>query len=453
MYKMCPPAVFAHESVMKNKLYRARVERVVKALAEPRKIETYTDDQLPMLIRERGLLERRVSMGTLAEVKDPILLFNTFRFQDEEAARARGKRFADEGLKVGNDLLGLDAFHWAKYNLDDDPDRAHKVCRPCWRIHLQAGCLHRCSYCGLGGLLVSMVNVEEYCLHLKKLIDLHPWQKTYLLDDDADPPGLEPELGCLAELIEFFGTLKDRYLIIHTKTWNTDWLRGLKHNGNTILVWSLSGSTQSRFIEPNTGTTEERIEAARVAEEAGYPIRYKFKPIIPVKNWRRDATEAIALALSKTHPDVISLCCLMWMDIDTMRKRLAPVIDLLDPEFLRMAEEYRGSVNNPKTQPFPDKARTMIYEHYLTEIQKHNPSIPVSLSTESWQMWSQFAAKLGMTATNYVCGCGPQAVPGLTKLDCHPFTSAVRNDCGMVPGVNPPYDSACVGSGYSPEDE
>lgn len=441
MYKMNPPAVFAHESVMKNATYRARVERVVKALAEPHPIETYTDDQLPMLIRKRGLLERRVSMGTLPDVKDPILLFNTFRFQDEAAARARGRKFAEDGLHVGADLLGLDAFIWANYNLDCDPNRALKVCRPCWRIHLQSGCLHRCMYCGLGGLLVSMVNMDEYCLHLKKLIDLHPWQKTYLLDDDADPPGMEPELGCLGELIEFFGTLKDRYLIIHTKTWNTDWLRGLKHNGNTILVWSLSAPTQSRLIEPNTGTTEERIEAARVAEEAGYQIRYKFKPIIPVRNWRREASESIALALGKTHPDVISLCCLMWMDIDEMKKRLAPILDILDPEFVKMAEEYRGKATNLKTRPFPDEARAKVYEHYLSEIQKHNPSIPVSLSTESWQMWTQFAPKMGMTATDYVCGCGPQAVPGATKLECHPFTTAVRNDGGLVPGVTHILDS------------
>jgi hypothetical protein len=437
MYKMRPPAVFAHESVMGNGTHRAGVERVVEALSEPRPIETYTDEQLPMLIRERGLLERRVPMGTLADVEDPVLLFNTFRFDDEDGARALGKRLAEDGLNVGTELLGLEAFHWANYDLAGDPDRLHKVCRPCWRIHLQRGCLHRCAYCGLGGLLVSMMNVDEYCLHLKKLIDRHPWQKTFLLDDDADPPALEPELGCLGELIEFFGTLKDRYLVVHTKTWNTDWLRNLKHNGNTIIVWSLSGPTQSRLIEPNSGTTEERIEAARVAEEAGYQIRYKFKPIIPVKDWRKEAAEAVEMLFARTTPDVISLCCFMWMDVDEMKRRLAPVIDLLDGEFLEAAEEHKGKSDNPLTQPFPDEIRSTIYSHFLAEIRKHDPSIPVSLSTESWRMWTEFAPRLGMTATDYVCGCGPQSVPGARKLEDHPFTTAVRNDEGLVPGVEP----------------
>jgi len=441
MYKINPPAVFAHESVMNCERYRVGVERVVRALATPRMIETYADEDLPMLLRERRLEAGRVPMGTLARVEDPILLFNTFRFADEEAARARGRRFAADGIKVGGELLGLEAFHWANYNLEGDGARLHKVCRPCWRIHLQKGCLHRCAYCGLGGLLVSMVNVDEYCRHLKELIDRHPWQQTYLLDDDADPPGLEPELGCLGELIEFFGTLEDRYLIIHTKTWNTDWLRRLKHNGKTIIVWSLSGATQSREIEPQAGTTEQRVEAARVAEQAGYPIRYKFKPIIPVRNWRREATEAIELALARTHPDVISLCCYMWMEVDEMKRRLGPLLERLEPDFLRQAEEQRGRVENPSTQPFPDAVRATIYSHYLAEIRRRNPTIPVSLSTESWQMWTQLGPELGMTATDYVCGCGPRTVPGACRLDMHPFKSAVRHDGGAIPCVYPPWEA------------
>lgn len=438
MYNINPPAVLAHDTIMSNPKYRAGVERVVAALPEPRTIETFSDDDIPALVRDRGILTRRVSMGTLDEVRDPILLFNTFRFRDEERAIALGDKLEKEGIVRPNDLIGLGAFYWANYNLDGDPDRTYKVCRPCWRIHLNRGCLHRCAYCGLGGLLVSMVNVDEYSEHLNKLIELHPWQKTYLLDDDADPPGLEPELGTLGELIEYFGTLEDRYLIVHTKTWNTEWLKNFKHNGNTIFVWSISASTQSSIIEPKTGTTEERIEAARVAQDAGYQIRYKFKPIIPVRNWRREAAEAIARLFERTKPDVISLCCFMWMHVDEMKRRLAPVLDLFDPVFLRKAEELGDKkVDNPKTRPFPDSVRSEIYRHYIAEIRKHDKTVPVSLSTESFQMWSQFSDELGMNASDYVCGCGPQAVPGAKKLDCNAYTVAVRNDDGRIPCVYP----------------
>ena len=433
MYDINPPAVYAHESVMADSVYRSRVERVVAALREPREVITYVDDDLPDLLSEKGLTARRRPMHKLAEVFDPILLFNTFRFEGKEEETARREALEGKlGRGIQSSLLGAGAFHWFDSNLNTDSHRNDKVCRPCWRIHLQEGCLHKCTYCGLGGLLVAMVNVEEYCRHLGTIIERHPWQTTYLLDDDADPPGLEPELGCLGALIEYFGTLEGRYLIIHTKTWNTAWMRDLKHNGNTIIVWSISGSSQSRLIEPDAGTTEERIEAARIAQEAGYQIRYKFKPIIPVKNWREDAADAVRKVFEQTKPDVISLCVFMWHDVDRMKERLDT--DLLDPGYLRAAEDGREEVEETMAKPFPHAVRKEIYEYYLQEIRKHNSEIPVSLSTENFRMWGDLSDQLGMKATNYVCGCGPQSDPGLKKLDCHPFKVAVRDDAG-IPGV------------------
>jgi len=405
---------------------------VVEALQRPVEPVVFTDQQLPAMF-EDGLVARRVPMGTLDEVLDPILLFNTFRFDDRYAERVEALKAA--GLKSDGALralLGYGAYNWANYNLEGDPHRHDKVCRPCWRIHLQQGCLHKCLYCGFGGLLVSSVNVEDYCEYLGEIVRRHPWQTTYLLDDDADPPCLEPEHGVLGPLMEWFGTLDGRYLVIHTKTWNTEWMRDIDHRGNTIIVWSLSGPTQSRFLEPGTGTTEQRIEAARVAQEAGVQIRYKFKPIVPVRRWREEAAEAVALLFERTRPDVISLCVFMWMDIEELLRRLPR--EELDPEFLKAAEDCREEVAETRAKPFPHHVRQAIYEHYLAEIRKHDPDIPVSISTENFAMWKALGPKLGFTATNYVCGCGPESVPGAKKLACHPYKVAVRNDEG-IPGT------------------
>jgi hypothetical protein len=236
---------------------------------------------------------------------------------------------------------------------------------------------------------------------------------------------LEPELGCLGPLIEFFGTLKDRYLIIHTKSWNFDWALDLKHNGNTIIVWSISASTQSSVLEPKTGTTEQRIEAARKCQEAGYNIRYKFKPIIPVREWREDASEAIRMIFARTNPDVISLCCFMWMTIDDLKKRLD--VSLLDPTYIAAAEAAVDEVADTRTKPFPEWVRAEIYEHHFNEIRKWNSEVPVSLSTENWKMWKRLESMLGSTALNYVCGCGPNSTPWRDKLQVHPFEIAKKS--------------------------
>ncbi|MCP4643757.1 MAG: hypothetical protein GY851_25150, partial [bacterium] len=142
--------------------------------------------------------------------------------------------------------------------------------------------------------------------------------------------------------------------------------------------------------------------------------------------------ESVRLVFERTKPDVISLCCFMWMEVDELKRRL-PVV-LLDEEFLRAAEEGKDEVADTRTKPFPHAVRAEIYEHYLNEIRKYDKDIPVSLSTESFSMWHDFSEKLGANATDYVCGCGPQSTPGAKKLSCHAFKVAVRND-KEIPGV------------------
>ena len=430
MYPLDPPAVYIHGDVMADARWRRRALGVVEALGRPVEPVVFTDEHLPAMLAD-GLAAHRKPMGTLDEVRDPIVLFNTFRFDGRYAERVAALEAAGldpKGTPL-RALLGYGAFHWANYNLDGDPSRFDKVCRPCWRIHLQQGCLHKCLYCGFGGLLVASVNVEQYCEHLGEIVRRHPWQTTYLLDDDADPPCLEPEHGCLGPLMEWFGTLDGRYLVVHTKTWNTDWVGHVDHGGNSIFVWSLSGRTQSRLLEPDTATTEQRIEAARVAQEAGIQIRYKFKPIIPVKGWRDDAAHAVDLLFERTRPDVISLCVYMWMDVDEMTRRLPA--DALDPELLAAAQARRDEMAHTRARPFPQEIRQEIYEHYLAEIRRHDPDLPVSLSTENFKMWGAMGPKLGFTPTNYVCGCGPQSTPGKRKLDCHAFRVAIRDSEGI----------------------
>jgi DNA repair photolyase len=440
MYRVNAPAVYVEDVVAKNPAYMAKVDRVVAALENPVEPVIYTEADLPDLMAN-GLMSGRGIMGDKETVRDPALLFNTFKFDGQRQARL--DRLAAAGVeKPGrlDEVLGHTAFYWANYNQEGDHARNDKVCRPCWRVHQQRGCLHKCTYCSLGGLLSVGVNTEEYCHWFGKLMEKHPWQLTYLLDDDADPPGLEPELGCLGELIEWFGTLKNRYLIIHTKTWNTEWMRDLKHNGNTILVWSVTGPTQSRLIEPDTGDTDQRIEAARIAQEAGYQIRYKFKPIVPVKNWREDAEYTVKRIFERTNPDVISLCTFMWTHFKDLPGKLP--LDLLDPEFMAAAEAAQKEMSQTLTRPFPPQVRAEIYRHHLQEIRRWNKDIPVSLSTESFSLWKEIGEEFGYKANDYPCGCGPFTVPGAPRVECNPFTVPHRADNGEIPGCMPPFKKA-----------
>ncbi len=420
MYETTPPVVYAHRSVVEEPRYRERLDRVVAACGNSPEVRVYDDADLPRMVGEEGLLAGRVHMGTLDDPPDPTLLFNTFRFDSRRAERLEWlKGFCHAGGSTADALAGCGAFVW----WSAERIGPTRICRPCWRLHFQNGCLHKCHYCGLGGLLVTMVNVEDWLARLDRLLAAHPWQETFLLEDDAEVLCLEPELGCIGPIIEHFGTLDGRYVVIHSKSANVDWMLDLAHNGNTIVVWSLAAPTQARVFEPVAGSTTERIEAARKLQDAGYTIRYKFKPIIPVRTWREDAAEVVEMVFRRTRPDQISLCTFMWLTCEQMEACLD--VGQLDPAFVAGAEAAAGELEGERTRPFPQALRAEVYRHYLSEIRKHDADIPVALSTESPAIWRKLGPELGCGAMDYVCGCGPNSPPGRRRLTCHPYRDAV----------------------------
>jgi len=117
--------------------------------------------------------------------------------------------------------------------------------------------------------------------------------------------------------------------------------------------------------------------------------------------------------------------------IRTEAKALEDLANALDESFVQAALDQKEAMKDTLARPFPPDVRAAIYEHYLREIRRWDKDIPVSLSTENFAMWKRMGPALGATATTYVCGCGPNSVPGARRLACHPFTTPVRDAAGI----------------------
>ena len=424
-----PPRVYVLDQVWERPETARRAERVAAACPDA-EVRAFAYRDLPDIVVEEGW-DRGAKMGTLEMVPPPIPILGLFRFDREQATAEAGRlRQAHQQIRGHGGgfpfelAAGGGAFSFFCSGSRELKPNPQHVCRPQWRLHQGRGCPHQCAYCGLGGFLISHVNTEEYIDHLAELLRRNPWQKTWLYDDVMDVPTLEPQLDSLAPLMRFFQGTGDRYLIIHTKS---DRVEGLVQAGaprNTIVAWSLSGPTQSRQLEPLTGTTESRVEAARLCQEAGITVRYKFKPIIPVPGWRAEAEYSVDLALSRTEPDNLSLTHLVWMTVEGLKQCIG--VDHLAPDFLAAAEaaEAAAELDDSRVGPFPHHKRAEVYRHYLSAIRERDPNIPVTLCTESLEMWRELGAEVGHTPGSYVCGCGAGATPNLKALETNPWTDA-----------------------------
>ena len=203
--------------------------------------------------------------------------------------------------------------------------------------------------------------------------------------------------------------------MLYTKSDNVDHLLNLAHNGHTIINWTLSCDTVAREIEKRTPTMEARIQAAEKCQKSGYTVRFRFSPIIPIKNWQAENRDMIEKLFAKVKPDLITMDVLGWMSAKQIENAID--ISLFDDEYRELVENMaqEGIVNRGK-QILPHEARLKIYRFFMEEIRRVSEKTPIAICMETEEMWKDLSDELGMREDNYACCCGPKSVPGHPML-------------------------------------
>ena len=413
MESLAPQGIYATVDVRDDPRALARVEHMAAAMDGP-PVEWVDEDRLSELVAQRGWDDTRRT-GELSDPHDPDVVFTTGKFHTPDERQARAERWP---ALATSDLLGYRMF-WFRPDGTAEFKRRTKgiICQSAYQLHSIQGCLYRCAYCGLGnGVIRILANMEAYCEHLDEWLAQCPSQRIFKWDNVTDVTAFEPEYGASRLLVEYFAGRRDQYLEIYVgKSANVEHLLDLEHRGQTILQWSVAGRTQCDVLEPKTAGMADRVEAARRCQQAGYLVRFRFSPIVPVRNWREENAELIERIFERTRPDVISLCAFGWMDYAAASRCMD--MELLDPEFVAAMEaaapflEARGYTGGGG-RPIPHDARVVMFDFLISEIQRRSPDTVVALCLETPEMWRVFADRIGQDPNEYVCNCGPQCTPG-----------------------------------------
>ena len=380
-------------------------------------VQLLNEDNMADLIRQKDWCQLDVRQGRVVFQGDPDVVFNKMLFptpEEREATIQRNEvlREARGGYTAGF-LHMLYGIH-PGYHYEDGPDkRSRRVnCWSLYDLHSAYGCFHKCRYCRRGRVTTLALNIENYLEHTDQLMAANPWQQVFRYDVETDCLPLEPEFGMCEALVKHYAELPDKYIILFSKSDNVDFLLDLEHKGHTIMLWTLSTPTVSRAIEVDSATTEERIEAARKCQQAGYTVRFKFKPIVPIANWREEATDMLEKLFAAVQPDNLSMEMLFFNDMAEF-KEIFPQ-SLFDPALVARMEQIEATTGFVDgNHPFPDDVRFEIYSHYISEVQRLSPGTRVALCAETSEMWARLGERMGCGEHAFTCNCGPVALPGL----------------------------------------
>jgi len=272
------------------------------------------------------------------------------------------------------------------------------------------GCAFRCAYCGFGRYIIFYLDVERLIDGLDSIFKQHPAQRLYKYSNMTDLPPFEPELDMVGPMVQRFAEESDRYLMLFTKSDNVGFLTEIEHGGHTIISWSVTCDTASRLVDKRAATMQQRIGAMAKMRQAGYPVRARLSPIVPVADWREEYTRLFEELFSHVKPDLITLELLGWMTVDDLPAMFSP--SFLDADALRQAEAAREQLADVKWGPFTQRTHEEIYSFCIDAVRRLSPQTPVSVCHGTTATWKALGSRMQMTPKNYICNCGPLSTPG-----------------------------------------
>ena len=367
------------------------------------------DKQLSQLVKKNHWNSgHKNRTGNYNRRKTPTFIFNSFRWSNLTKIL---KKFRYPKLHKSL-FLGQDAFtHRSAVN-----HLERNVCQSAWEVHSVYGCLHACDYCHVEDFVNIMVNIEELIQHLEALMKKNPQLQLYKYDNYSDIPVFEPEYDACRPMVDFFAKKANKYLLLYTKSDNVDYLLDLEHMGHTLINWSLSPETQARFVEKDTPVLKKRIEAMEKCEKAGYTVRARFSPLIPLNGWRQEMKGMIRDLFDRVNPDIITMDCIGFMSPKVMKEVIDQ--DLIEPRALSVLEDVSQKKRRFGKHTFPHEFRREMFNHVLKTLKEISPETPVSICNETKRMWKDLGDNLGgMNTKDYACCCGPDSVPGNPWLE------------------------------------
>lgn len=172
-------------------------------------------------------------------------------------------------------------------------------------LQLGANCPFDCSYCFLQEYLATApalklyANVDEALQEVERILEAHPQRKFRIGTGELiDSLALDWLSGHSAQLLPFFARRPNAVLELKTKSDRVEGVLAQAPSPNVVVSWSLNAPSIIDSDEPGTASLDERLEAARRVQQAGFRVGFHFDPLVAFPGWE-DEYERVVRALEE----------------------------------------------------------------------------------------------------------------------------------------------------------
>jgi len=263
------------------------------------------------------------------------------------------------------------------------------------------GCPYSCEYCFLQATYRTLYpyikincNVDDLIKELQEDISKASGPVIYNAGEMLDSLALDEFTRISSKLVPFFAEQKQAFLLLLTKSANVKGLEGIDHHNKTIVSWSINCDEIIGRFEHGTATLDQRINAARKCQEWGYPIRFRFDPLIIHERWHENYIDMVDRVLKYVKPEVITLGTL----------RFAPSVKGFSQSRFDASALFEHEFTKPHAdgkRRYPLEDRLEVYSAILDRIRQHDKSIKIGLCKEHADIWEA----LNLPGKDVICNC------------------------------------------------
>lgn len=269
------------------------------------------------------------------------------------------------------------------------------LCCNYYVLDLIENCPLECTYCILQAflnrpLITFHVNVKQIISSMKAELEQHPERHIRVgTGEHSDSLALDHVFRVNPYLVEEFSGISNATLELKTKTDLIEPLKGLRHNGNTVVAWSVNPQEIIKSNEFKTASLPKRINAASTLVDEGYRVAFHFDPVICYEGWEEGYSDTIDLLFQTVPKERIA-----WISLGTLRyipilRQIArerfPGISIFSNEFITAKDgkmRYLKSLRRKMLRLIADR------------IYQKAPEVPLYLCMEKHSFWRKCMPRL-----------------------------------------------------------
>jgi len=270
------------------------------------------------------------------------------------------------------------------------------VCPHFLELKWAYGCPFDCSWCYLKGTFRFRPNGKEPVIKDYEKIELHT--KTFL--DEVNTPEIL-NTGEIADslmhensgepfskfIIPIFATQRLHKVLFLTKSSDVKKLLEIEPHNQAIISFSLNAIPVAKKWE-KAPPILKRIEAAKKVYKAGYEVRIRIDPMVPIDNWKESYLQLVDLIFDEFAPERITL--------GSLRGLQSTINGCSDKSWVKYLKE---SSNWGKKIDF--QTRFTMYSEVIDCLKSKYTYEKVALCKETIEMWNS----LRMNYKQIRCNC------------------------------------------------